>query len=340
MNEKEEIEKLEEELEIIPKKRAVKPRIALYNSIIAIALRMLYNNKPLVFTTKDYTGNFADVLVLAQELNQLLPEINCSDISCKFGVRPINRVEFSLPEIRKPYLLKYLSEYMELYTSNKLRSDTKNLPTWHTQQVDFIRFVSDTYTDNCIIKDIEYMHVLLHGIIAKLIQIKSINIGFDNNKILEFAGKPDIAWNDDFIKINIRADITQYIEEYRNTKPSKPMTLKKPKLEDIPTLKLFLECALRKLKKGEFCVSSMELNELRVRPQRKYVKPNFDKIATNVSNRISKIRPAFKALSNSNNELFEADIGFDKHFSGNYNIVASEEMIQAVLEKIRVDGLG
>ena len=41
MNEKEEIEKLEEELEIIPKKRAVKPRIALYNSIIAIALRML-----------------------------------------------------------------------------------------------------------------------------------------------------------------------------------------------------------------------------------------------------------------------------------------------------------
>ena len=328
------------EVKVKPINRAVKPSMALYNSIIAIALRMLYNNKPLVFTTKDYTGNFADVLVLAQELHQLLPEINCSDISCKFGVKPINRVEFSLPEIRKPYLLNYLSEYMELYTSNKLRSDTKNLPTWHTQQVDFIRFASDTYTDNCIIKDIEYMHVLLHGIIAELIQIKSINIGFDSNKILEFAGKPDIAWNDDFIRVNIRADVTQYIEEYRNTKPSKPMTPKKPKLEDIPTLKLFLEFALRKLKNGEYYVSFMELNELRVRPQRKFVKQNYEKIATNVSNRISKIRPAFKVLSNSNNELLIADKGFDNSFSGNYEIVASEEMIKAVLEKIRIDGLG
>ena len=339
--ENEEFEELEEEVELIPKKRAVKSCIALYNSIIAIALRMLYNDKPLVFTPKDYTGNFADVVVLAQELHQLLPEINCSDISCKFGGKPINRIEFSLPEFRKPYLSKYLSEYMELYTSNKLRSDTKNLPTWHTQQVNFVRFATDTYADNCIIKDVEYMHVLLHGIIAELIQIKSITVGFNSNTVLEFAGQPDIAWNDDFIRVNIRADVTQYIERYQHTKTSKPANnIKHEKLEDIPTLKLFLEYALRKLKKGEFYVSFMELNELRVRPQRKHVKPNYDKIATNVSNRISKVRPAFKVLSNSNNELLIADKGFDNSFSGNYEIVASEELIQAVLDRIKVEGLG
>jgi len=339
--ENEELEELEEEVEVIPKKRAVKPCIALYNSIIAIALRMLYNDKPLVFTPKDYTGNFADVVVLAQELHQLLPEINCSDISCKFGGKPINRVEFTLPENRKPYLSKYLSEYMELYTSNKLRSDTKNLPTWHTQQVNFVRFATDTYADNCIIKDVEYMHVLLHGIIAEIIQIKRITVGFNSNTVLEFAGQSDIAWNDDFIRVNIRADVTQYIERYQHTKTSKPANnIKQEKLEDIPTLKLFLEYALRKLKKGEFYVSFMELNELRVRPQRKYVKPNYDKIATNVSNRISKVRPAFKVLSNSNNELLIADKGFENSFSGNYEIVASEELIQAVLDRIRVEGLG
>lgn len=321
--------------------------MVLYNSMIVLLLRLLHNDKPLKFTSKDYHGNFGEVLTLAQELHGLFPEIRCSNLITNLNDK-INKVEMYLPTGNRPRLLETLQTYMESYTADKLSSDTINIPAWKTQLSDFINFTQGTHKDNCIIKDMKYVHVLLFGVLEHLITINHISLDFnfianDNNgcNIFDFHS-PAESWNDDFVRCNIRADVTKFVEKYRDTKPVKPVAqneTKTQKLEDVPTLKLFLEYALKKIKHGEYTVSLTELNDLRLRPQRKQVKTNYDKIATNVSNRISKIRPVFKILSNTQNDLFEAE-KHDNEYTGNYEIVATEEMIMIALERIKAENLG
>lgn len=324
-----------------------KLNIVMYNSMIVILLRLLCDDKPLKFLAKNYHGNFGEVLTLTQELHALFPEIQCSKLKMKLGDN-INNVELSLPVERRRYLLRSLQAYMKSYTADKLRSDTINIPVWQTQITNFINFAKDTHMDNCIIKDMEYMHVLLYGVIENLVTINHISLDFNFNvhdnrgcNIFNFHNPVD-PWNDDFIRCNIRADVTKLFEKYRYTKPNRPTVQNKTKtqkLEDIPTLKLFLEYALKKLNNGEYSITTSELNDLRVRPQRRQTKQNDDKMAINVSNRVSKIRPAFKLLSNSQNNLFEAE-KYDNEFTSNYEIVASQEMIETVLERIKAEKLG